>query len=65
MCSHVICWQQIPNSQPKNKTKKHHINSFFPWLEQLLTKIKDAPTVPVFASGRNTFYAIYIIKIIC
>jgi len=40
---------------------KHHMNSFFPrairlWNE-LPTEIKDAPTVPAFASGLNKFYA--------
>ena len=39
---------------------KHHMNSFFPrairlWNE-LPTEIKDAPTVPAFASGLNKFY---------
>ena len=45
---------------PHSKTK-HHMNSFFPrairlWNE-LPTEIKDAPTVPAFASGLNKFYA--------
>ena len=39
------------------------MNSFFPraiqlWNE-LPTEIKDAPTVPAFASGLNKFYAFY------
>jgi len=39
----------------------HHMKSFFPrairlWNE-LPTEIKDAPTVPAFASGLNKFYA--------
>ena len=42
-------------------TQKHYMNSFFPraiqlWNE-LPTEIKDAPTVPAFASGLNKFYA--------
>ena len=52
-----------PNNKfliPHSKTK-HHMNSFFPrairlWNE-LPTEIKDAPTVPAFASGLNKFYA--------
>jgi len=45
---------------PHSKTK-HHMNSFFPqairlW-NKLPTEIKDAPTVPAFASGLNKFYA--------
>jgi len=40
--------------------KQHHMNSFFPrairlWNE-LPTEMKDAPTVPAFASGLNKFY---------
>jgi len=43
---------------PHSKTK-HHMNSFFPrairlWNE-LPIEIKDAPTVPAFASGLNKF----------
>ena len=45
---------------PLSKTK-HHMNLFFPrairhWNE-LPTKIKDAQTVPAFASRLNKFYA--------
>ena len=45
---------------PHSKTK-HHMNSFFPrairlWNE-LPTEIKDAQTVPAFASGLNKFFA--------
>jgi len=45
---------------PHSKTK-HHMNFFFPrairlWNE-LPTEIKDAPTVPTFASGLKMFYA--------
>ena len=45
---------------PHPKTK-HHMNSFLPrairlW-NKLPTVIKDAPTVPAFASGLNMFYA--------
>ena len=48
---------------PHSKTK-HHMNSFFPqairlW-NKLPTEIKDAPTVPAFASGLNKFYAFFI-----
>ena len=41
---------------PLSKTK-HHMNSFFPQAIRLPTEIKDAPTVPAFASGLNKFYA--------
>jgi len=41
---------------PHSKTK-HPINSFFPRAIRLPTEIKDAPTVPAFASGLNKFYA--------
>ena len=48
---------------PHSKTKHHNkvMNSFFPrairlWNE-LPTEIKDAPTVPAFASGLNKCYA--------
>jgi len=45
---------------PHSKTK-HHMNSFLPWAirlwNEIPTEIKDAPTVPAFASGLNKFYA--------
>ena len=45
---------------PHSKTK-HHMNSFFPWAirlwDELLTEIKDAPTVPAFTRGLNKFCA--------
>jgi len=60
----IILQLHVPNSNiliPQSKTK-HHINSFFPrairlWNE-LPTEIRDAPTVPAFARGLNTFYAL-------
>jgi len=58
--SHLTTTQNNKLLIPHSKTK-HHMNSFFPrairlW-NNLPTEIKDAPTVPAFASGLNKFYA--------
>ena len=47
-----------PHSPLKNKTPHELILSAgYTTLEELPTEIKDAPTVPAFASGLNKFYA--------
>jgi len=59
--SHLTTTQNNKFLIPHSKTK-HHLNSFFPrairlWNE-LPAEIKDAPTVPAFASGLNKIYAL-------